>query len=305
MKLCFLRSITFIALVERILCNNNQLLQQTIISKVNRAQIEQNPILSNITHLSNVLSSRNIVIIFDKTISKYEDKIYKAFSFHSKLRYFRINDALNEEGFVTKFFSDINIKNEQAVILIGEISFIKETMLVASTMDLVLDQHEYFTYLYKWVLISNAECDTYLDILDSFYNVLCVNMGLSKEHINLFDYIIRMKTLVFEDTRPSFQNVTLANYDKPYANTALTYQLLFPNLSSKLNMKKYLIGSQIWEPYELNRNFNNVTNDTTYSGIYFEVITEIANYLNMTFEIVIPEDGAWAALILMEHGMDL
>ena len=71
-------------------------------------------------------------------------------------------------------------------------------------------------------------------------------------------------------------------------------------MAYKLNRKRFIIGSYPFGPHYFNVHFNETSNQTSYSEMYYDVIKAFAQYLNMFYEIFIPTDGQFG--ILDENG---
>ena len=99
-----------------------------------------------------------------------------------------------------------------------------------------------------------------------------------------------IKTAVFENNVHRFRYLPLVTLDKQ------NMKLLFPNTAYRLNTHHFRIGSQVYSSIYFGYHFDNTTNTSSYTGIYYDVIEEMSRYLNMSYTIHIPEDGFWGHL---------
>ena len=256
---------------------------------------ENNEFWKNISYLINTFNKEYNLLLFDNTVQECRSKLlslfdecmfvnsYDIYGYEYNKITLKLNDILMEQT-----------SDQQVITVVGSESFIKRTFYIAETIDEKIGRHGHFLFLYKWIIIPNTNCDAFVTSIDPFYHVLCVEINYqnqSKDIICRNGIQIRaIKTGIFCDQRRTFVEVSTKDTAK-YNN-----QRLFPNTAYRLNGRHFLIGSQLWPPLYFNMHFNNTDNVTTYSGIYLDVIQIFAQYLNMSYGIVVPKGGAWGGV---------
>ena len=233
-----------------------------------------------------VLTTEKVIVIAQYPYNDCWENVNKGCMSQMPIAFYHANTS----GFSMDILENVNRKSKQTIIIIGQKNFVRNTLVLASNMDTYLDQHGYYTFLYKWLIFAEDTCDNYLNSTDTFYHVLCIESMVNYQQMCYSR--ITMKTLVFGEDGKIFQRIAL---DRMRANKHFSRDLntLFPNIQYRLNKNVFRIGSQIWAPFQLDMFIEPVTNATIYTGMYAEVIREIALYLNMSFEVIIAEDGNW------------
>ena len=210
---------------------------------------------------------------------------------------------VNYEEIFEEILTTLNVRKEQTIILVAQASSVINILDMAQNMDFKLNQHGYFRFTYRWILVSNEPCDSFLHKINGIFHVMCVEPNSSgmplkhkmnsrnKDMCHDPNKNVCMKTAVFKESHRIFENIDTSNMNR----NKLTKLNIFPNLAHKLNAQLFRIGTHTWEPYILNAQLDSM-NKTTYWGQYYDIIREVALYLNMTFEIRLPDDGAWGTV---------
>lgn len=169
-----------------------------------------------------------------------------------------------------------NQRKEKFVIVYGTRNLILLVSNLARTMDKSMNQHGFYEFEYKWIIISHHPCNDFIDDVRSLDHVLCVSSDV--------------KTLVYTESGRKFNRVSTA---VPF-NASDKVNLIasvFPNTQYKLNGRECRIGSQYWTPVMFAKNSENSTDE--YFGVYYELIKMVTTFLNCTPTIVVPPNNLW------------
>ena len=256
---------------------------------------ENHEFWKNISYLINTFNKEYNLLLFDNTVHECRSKLLSLFDEFMFVNSYDIYGY--EYNKITLKLKDILMEqksDQQVVTVVGSESFIKRTFYIAETIDEKIGRHGHFLFLYKWIIIPNTNCDAFVTSIDPFYHVLCVEINYQNQsEINICREEIQIraiKTGIFYGQRRTFEDVSTKDTAK-YNN-----EKIFPNTAYRLNGRQFLIGSQLWAPLHFNIHFSITDNTTTYSGIYFDVIQVFAQYLNMSYRIVVPKGGAWGGI---------
>ena len=239
-----------------------------------------------------ISSFHNNLLLYDDTIRDCKSAFLNFIDQIEAFDIYFINNRLpfDIESTLHTHFNCLN-GHKQVITLVGGANFITKTLDVAKNIDKQLNQHGHFLFSYKWIIIPNTSCDKMVDSIKPFYHVICIEHNSENAHVNdiCTDQIgiTSIKTALFETKKRVFQNVSFNKEGN------LLDKNLFPNAAYRFNSQHFLLGAQVFSPIYFNHYFDNATNESTYSGIYYDVIQEFSRYLNMSYSIVLPQDGAW------------
>ena len=252
-------------------------------------------ISKSVHHFYQLLEFESNVLVHGSRTKYYTRQMYDIFSgFKSVSRYYVREHQISHKSIYQRIFIQNSLSKEMFITLIGDARLIKNALSVAHIMDASQNKQGYFTYLYKWIIISTGPCRTFLPYLGDLINILCITQDIdncSKPSTFSLDNCNKLElcTAMFSSTKRYFQQI-----DNNVLRNNHSLGVYFPNIKSKLNKRTFRIGSQIWNPIHFNVH-DDSANHVTYSGIYYDVIREVANYLNMKFDIVVPPNGIWGS----------
>ena len=246
-----------------------------------------NDYLKEFQKLTLFFANTNNVLFYDETMYSCEKLLFDIFRESSSFQsYFIFNTSI----LLTSFE---NLKSTEYIIaIVGNSQFINRTMLLAIHMDTASNQQGLLTFTYKWVIITNdIECDLLLNMFQSFYHIVCIesNIFYSPTKCNFQENDFRQVKTTVKTLQCSERGYHWNDID--VNSGAIDMETLFPSVKNKLNKRSFTIGSQVFHTAHFNYIF--AKTETSFTGIYYDVIQEIAKYLNMSFTIQIPEDGHW------------
>ena len=210
--------------------------------------------------------------------------------------------SVNMTSSLYQVFKSSNTRREQLVVMYGSSELIRNAFALANRLDAEFDQHGYYTFIYKWLIIpTDSRCEHFIDAISDVTHVLCFDFlakPLRQSSAVLFDRCdetVKLKTLVFGDSSRRFSDIHLITSSK---NRGTQIESLFPNVKYKLNGRRCRIGAQYWEPHLFIRVPGNASSQ--YEGFYYDIVQLYARVLNCTAVIMIAPNFQWG--VPLENG---
>ena len=253
-------------------------------------------------NITDLFVNTNNVLLYDQTLLSCEKQLLNTFRGTTQFQtYYILNISILNS--VLKHFKFI----KHSFFIGGEYEFIEAIMYFAGHMDITSNQHGFLTFTHEWVLLPyDVNCDLLLDIVQPFNHVICIDSfnpyNLSSGLWNAKSHLNNVKSLEFVKHGEHIESI--------WTSSPSNKRSIFPNSKYKFNNRHFKIGSQQSSQAFFDIDIDDTTNLTSFTGIYYEVIQEIAKYLNMTFTIIIPEDGqfgheysngSWSGLVGQLH----
>ena len=202
-------------------------------------------------------------------------------------------------------FGKINSRQEQAIIVLGDMEFIVRLLSAANEIDIQLNQQAFFTFLHKWILVSNDECNMNRDYVGKISHVLCVSLNNTSDDSTTdgtYDVTktdVKLHTSMYGNKTRYWQGV---NTDKNISKS-----LFCPYIQFGLNKQHYRIGTMFWPGY-IEKSVD-AEGNPTFVGMYAESLRELSRYMNFTYDIIIPADqqfgakdnGTWTGVVGLVH----
>ena len=191
---------------------------------------------------------------------------------------------------VEVFQSIASSRSEIHFIVFGESGLVVPLLEQIKLQDSLHNQQGYFTFLHKWIFVISCQTNL-LDIEKGLGNinhitiVSCIDSNTPK--LKFLDIYSAMWTPVGRKLEMTGQI--------HYGNISRTvYKTLFPNVPHHFNGQHLTIATQLWSG-DMDRQMEG--NITKFSGAYFSLIEACSLHLNFSYDIIIPNDGTWGAIL--------
>ena len=259
-------------------------------------QSSSSKILKLLDTLAQEINWKEIILV---TLSSHENEMLKIDELENNLHSSTnivsyILHVVNNrsEAFITQnvisFFHKVNDRNrELKIIIIGDVQFTSLCLKVANTFDVIANQQGYFTYQHKWITLLNekSHLDEVIHSVENVTNLLAVTTKESTNSFKIFNafwgihgrYFDRIGSFIFQGTS---------------SNLCLNTDTLFPNTLYGFNGRHFYIGTNYWRGFTEEITINN---RTELQGVSIQKAKALSQYLNFTFTIVFPQDGAWGS----------
>ena len=230
---------------------------------------------------------RNIIIIYEgyNTISDQAIKHSKFYKYVNKLHLYP--SQLNEFNKPLIFiFTKEHIKQEQTFFCIGSFVFINRILEIANEIDVALNQQGYFLHIHKWIIISkekNSCSDKYLNQMDKLDNAICIDTKTN--------YMDPVECIPFQTAIYGYWQTVNCPLLLDNTRTCCSLKDIFPNTEFKMNNRHLRIGTNVHYKYVFR------ISNGEFSGMFIEFLQDLANFLNFTYNLLLPKDHQWGIML--------
>ena len=186
------------------------------------------------------------------------------------------------------FVAAASERKELHFVVFGERKLIAALLDQIQIQDGLQNQQGFFTFLHKWILITSCrtklkDLERHLGIITHITIVHCIDL-----HTSMFQFDLEIYSGMWTPTGRHFELISTIHNNQSEDSTHSTS--IFPNTKYHFNGQHLKIATQIWRGYIESIVANN---KTLYYGPYYTLMQACSEFLNFTFDIVIPVHGSW------------
>ena len=231
--------------------------------------------------------SKRLLVLYESTATISENDIQNS-EFYTHIPELHVYSVTGCTNCALRYiFTQENVYSEVHYLCIGSFTFLKSVLQLVNTIDYIFNQQAYFSHIHKWIMIDQehvACSNKLLYYIDKIDNVACIKAQNEFLEHNAF----QVYTAMFGITSRYWQPAHCANV---HHKTLCSKEDIFPNVQFKMNNRHVTIGTNIMQGYV------DIDSNDQYSGMFIEILQDLARNLNFTYNIVLPKDTRWGNLL--------